>query len=212
MSKQAPRCSKAVMPLLGYLQQYFYHEDEILEKAGINQQNLHQLQANKLLPKASYKLKLDIRCCSFLADASLSEHVNFYPKAILNWLKIVQELQRPDLVFDFFCAQYKQQLLQLENMGLVSDNPSFGQDIDAHLKQEWHFFMEGIYGLCTKTGLPIDIASKELSMDIIKTLQKKPKSSQAQQKMLQLALTVFDGSCAMFAAHEYANSSRAVYL
>lgn len=201
-----------VLPLLDYLQQHFYHEQQLLDKAAICQAKLQQLQNDNVFPQASYQLQVHTHCRSFVTEARLAEHICFYPKSMLNWLTILEQLPTPEQAFGYFCQQYQQQLSDLRALGLSSDNPCFNQALPEHLEHEWQHFLAGTYGLCTKTGLPVDIASKELSMDIIKTLLPLPTRCDTQQKTLEKARQVFAQSCADFAPHELPLSSRKLYL
>jgi hypothetical protein len=81
-------------------------------------------------------------------------------------------------------------------------------EFNNHLKQEWSYFIDGTYGLCTRSGLPEDIAAKEFSILEISELLELSELDQEQLSKLTLAVNLLDSSSSMYAPHERLQSSR----
>ncbi|MCJ8295556.1 MAG: DUF6058 family natural product biosynthesis protein, partial [Colwellia sp.] len=77
-----------------------------------------------------------------------------------------------------------------------------------HINEEWYLFLSGIYGLCTKTGLPEDIAAKEFSILEINELSELDDLTDQQINKLTVAVNLLDSASSLFAPHERLRSSR----
>ncbi|RLM48934.1 hypothetical protein DVK02_18430, partial [Halobellus sp. Atlit-31R] len=86
-----------------------------------------------------------------------------------------------------------------------------GAGLAAHLREEWSHFLAGTYGLCTRCGLPEDIAAKELAICIIRELTATDNADPDRERLRQ-AVDLLDLSSSPFAPHERARSSRRRYI
>ncbi len=73
-------------------------------------------------------------------------------------------------------------------------------ELNQHIKEEWSHFINGVYGLYTKSGLPEDIAAKELS--------ELNELTSDEMTKLTLAVNLLDKASSLFAPHERLRSSR----
>lgn len=69
-------------------------------------------------------------------------------------------------------------------------------------------FLNGIYGLCTKSGLPEDIAAKEFAIIEINELSIFDALNKEQLVKLTNAVNLLDKVSSLFAPHERLKSSR----
>jgi len=90
----------------------------------------------------------------------------------------------------------------------VCNNFKLVSEIDASIKEAWGHFIQGTYGLCTKSGLPEDIAEKAVAIFEINRLTESDELSQAALTALEKAVNLLDKSSALFAPHERLRSSR----
>jgi len=194
------------MDLLSYLNQYFYTQAQLLDKCKINELAFKQYQKDAIMPLASYKL--NIQCDSFFGKHIAAQKTEYYPKAYLSWLVDISKIQETQNVFEIFSSRYKTQLKKLNELGFYSHDNKFNQNLSEHIKQEWQHFLKGTYGVCTKSGLVENIATKELTTTIVNELISNEGISGQKQKYLKVLIDLLDSVTSLFAPHERKTSSR----
>jgi len=206
------------MELINYLSRYFLTKQELLAATKITEQELSHYQQLKVMPKCSYKLQLNVASTSFFGLHNEEQEVEYYAKGYISWLAIVQSLNDVQSIYALFETRYKATIEELRIQGHYSTNDKINASLDLHIKEEWQHFLDGIYGLCTKSGLPEDIAAKEFSILEINeltatsqaTLQATELAELTEQQLSQLtrAVNLLDSASALFAPHERLKSSR----
>lgn len=196
------------MELIQYLNQYFFTQQELLDITKITEQDLLKYQEDGLMPKCSYKLSLNIKSDSFFGLHDDEQEIEYYAKGYSSWLAVVQSLNSKEAVYAVFANRYKIAIERLEESGYYSTNPKVTSELNEHINEEWSHFLNGIYGLCTKSGLPEDIAAKELSILVINELSEHNDLSHEQLNKLTLAVDLLDSASSLFAPHERLKSSR----
>jgi hypothetical protein len=195
------------MDLINYLNDNYYTKQQLLDLAKISAAELFSFQEKRVMPTCSYKLSLNYSSNSFLGEFNNQSEIEYYAKGYLSWigmLKVTADLQD---VFPLFAQRYAKSISELKNAGYSSHNAKVNSKLDLHIEEEWGHFLNGIYGLCTKSGLPEDIAGKELAVLQINEILELDK---AKINMTQLtkAVNLLDKSSSMFAPHERLKSSR----
>ncbi len=196
------------MELINYLNQYFYTRQELLALTKVTEADFARFQAGAVMPKCSYKLNLQLCSDSFFGVHTDEQLIEYYAKGYASWLALLQHVGSADEVFSIFSRRYRQTLSDLQAQGHHADSTKLTSELDSHLQQEWQHFLAGIYGLCTKTGLPEDIAAKELAVLEINQLIACDDLSAEQIIKLTAAVDLLDAASAFFAPHERAKSSR----
>jgi hypothetical protein len=164
-----------------------------------------------MMPRASYRLRMEVSCDSFFGAHQENKHLHYYAKGYASWIGLLQSLGDEGDAFRVFAERYRARLNQLKAAGLCTDNPKLGAGLNEHLREEWRHFLDGTYGVCTKTGLPEDIASKELAATIIREIIDSPVEqalSTRDRVCLTLAVDLLDTASSQFAPHEKERSSR----
>jgi len=80
------------------------------------------------------------------------------------WLGLTQLANSEDSLFDLFSDRYKNRIASLGALGQNTSYSKFNEKFDDHIREEWSYFLDGTYGLCTKPGLREDIAPTSLSV------------------------------------------------
>ncbi|MCO7190644.1 MULTISPECIES: DUF6058 family natural product biosynthesis protein [unclassified Pseudoalteromonas] len=194
--------------LFKYLDTTFYTTQKLLEIADISDQMLKALQDNKLMPRASYTLSLNLNCDSFFGHFKENHTLEYYAKGYALWLNAIRKEQNKAQAYEIFSARYRNMLTRLNCLGYSSNHPKLTTFLSDHIAQEWQHFLDGTYGLCTCTGLPEDIAAKEFAIIKINELCDLKKLGQADREVLTFAVNLLDGVSAPFAPHERDRSSR----
>ena len=196
------------MELIEYLSRNFYTQEELLSLTKINEEALKKYQEIGLMPKASYILKLDLTCDSFFGLHTEKHEKKYYAKGYTSWLSFIHTAPDKDNIYDEFSNRYVNTLDALKVAGHTSKNSKLTTGVANHIKEEWVHFINGIYGLCTKTGLPEDIAAKEFAVVEINELLEIEQLTDKQTEQLTLAVNLLDSASSMFAPHERLRSSR----
>lgn len=199
------------MELIRYLNDAYFTEQQLLDACGIDASELAALQERGVMPQPSYHLKLDIACDSFFGPRSEQASVSYYGKGNLAWIGVVQSVATAADAFAIFAQRYKYRLAALAAAGVTTSAEKLGAGLDAHIETEWKYFLDGTYGLCTKSGLPEDIAAKELAVFVIKEITGERADTvldDAMRARLTIAVDLLDTASSMFAPHERARSSR----
>ena len=186
----------------------FFSKQELLDVSKVSAQDLTRHQENGVMPKFSYKLNLKLQSDSFFGLHNDEQEIEYFAKGYSSWLAIVQSLSSTEAIYSVFANRYKVTIENLKEKGHSSNDPRVNSGIDKHIEEEWTHFLNGIYGLCTKSGLPEDIAAKEFSILEINELTKSTELTNEQIKSLTRAVNLLDLSSSLFAPHERLESSR----
>ncbi len=199
------------MELIRYLHEHFFSEQQLLAVSGIDLAELAGLQARAMMPQASYRVGMEVRCESYFGPHSEQANMAYYAKGYASWIGLLQSLGSQADALRIFSERYQSRLRQLVQAGMCTKNPQFHAGLQQHLGEEWGHFLAGTYGLCTKTGLPEDIAAKSLSSVIIEEIiaNRSEQALTAHDRVcLTLAVDLLDTVSARFAPHERSRSSR----
>jgi len=195
------------MDLINYLNENYYTKQQLLDLAKISEAELSHFQEKRVMPTCSYKLSLNYLSDSFFGEFKNHNEIEYYAKGYLSWLGMLQVTTDLEDVFPIFARRYAESITQLKSLGYSSSDAKVNSKLDLHIEEEWGHFLNGIYGLCTKSGLPEDIAAKELAvLQISETLALDKENIDLAQ--LTKAVNLLDKSSAMFAPHERLKSSR----
>ncbi len=190
------------MELLDYLHTHFLTRAQLLAACATDGAHLDAFTAAGTMPAPSYRLKIRIDCASYFGEHEESHALDWYAVGYVDWLRMLLA-DEPD-PYGRFAARYRAALDALPLRGLVAT--------DAHLRSEWRHFLDGTYGLCTRSGLPEDIAAKELAIHVIRALTDDGRAlDAAEDKRLAQARDLLDRASSLFAPHERTRSSRARY-
>lgn len=195
------------MDLINYLNNNYYTKQQLLDLAKVNEVELSYFQENKVMPTCSYKLSLSYMSDSFFGEFNHQDEIEYYAKGYVSWIGMLKVTANLQDVFSIFAQRYTQSISDLKEAGYNSNNAKVNSTLDLHIKEEWGHFLNGIYGLCTKSGLPEDIAGKELAILQINEILEQDKAK-VDLSQLTKAVNLLDRSSSMFGPHERLKSSR----
>jgi hypothetical protein len=208
-----PCPSMAGMNLIDYLHTHFLTREQLLAQTCMAGARLDALQAAGMMPRPSYRLRLDVACDSFFGPHTESHAIDWYAQGYVAWAGLLEALDGSQQAYQVFAERYRRHLAQLA----VDKLGSYPQDLtgDAHITAEWSHFLDGTYGLCTRSGLPEDIAAKEAAITLIRALTASgtPQGLDEEARgRLAAAVDLLDRASSPFAPHEVARSSRRRYV
>jgi len=203
----------AGMTLIDYLNRHFLTREQLLARCGIDEGRLSELQARGMMPRPSYRLRVELSCDSFFGPHGERHAIDWYPQGASAWAGLLAALDDPRQAYGIFASRYRRRLARLGDDGL----PAAGDALsgDAHIASEWRHFLDGTYGLCTRAGLPEEIAAKEAAIVLIRELTAlgaRQGLNEEQRRRLAAAVDLLDRVSAPFAPHEVARSSRRRYV
>jgi len=196
------------MELIDYLHTHFLTRAQLLAACATDGARLDGLTAAGTMPAPSYRLRVRIDCTSFFGDHAEDHAVDWHARGNVAWMRML--LDGADDPFSCFAERYR---AALETLDLYRAAPSPALMADAHVREEWGHFIAGTYGLCTRTGLPEEIAAKELAIGVIRALTDDGRPLDGTERArLAAAIDLLDRASSPFAPHERARSSRGRYV
>jgi hypothetical protein len=196
------------MDLIDYLNTHFLNREQLLAACAADSARLDALARAGGMPAPSYRLKIRVDCSSFFGDHVEDHAVDWYARGYVDWLRML--LDGAHDPYAVFAARYR---AALDALPLFRALPAPELAAEAHLKSEWQHFIAGTYGLCTRTGLPEDVAAKELAIRIIRMLTDDGgQLDDRGRELLAEAIDLLDRASSPFAPHERARSSRGRYI
>ncbi|MCO7223512.1 DUF6058 family natural product biosynthesis protein [Pleionea sp. CnH1-48] len=196
------------MELIQYLERHFYNRQELLALSKVTTEELLKYQQQEMMPNCSYRVSFELKSDSFFGAHQEAHETEYYAKGYASWLGIVKTLESKEHVYEHFYQRYIRKIAELKKLGHWSDDPKVNAQIDLHISSEWKYFLDGTYGLCTQSGLPEDIAAKELAILEINQLSSEESLTVEQTAQLTKAVNLLDEASSLFAPHERPKSSR----
>lgn len=202
--------------LLNYLYTHFCERSDFCATAQISSECLAELEAAKLVPKASYIVQVDLAATSFVAQHNEQKTYSFYRKEQLDWLAEIdaENINTEAAARTKFDTQYNAaiELFLQSKLGKNIANifPKSQWNLSDYA-DTWVHFTNGTYGLCTTTGLPNEIFKKHIYIRFIEFITAANQPHEIPNNILNLlkqAVNALDEIEADFAPHEVALSSR----
>ncbi len=205
-----------------YIKENFIESNELCQVSEISHQDLETLIDNELIPNSSYQIKVTYKINSPLGDEKvISEVKKYYPKSVINLIQKNKNLNNS--------SEFKQSLkTEFINTFVNSNNNNFGYDniieedgsinmekLNLAFEQEWQYYLQGIYGICTLNGTGAEIAKKEIAVKRLIEFNKKHgenKLSDNDKEILSVLNNEFNEISNLFAPYQRINSSRGKYL
>lgn len=124
------------MELINYLNSNFFTLPQLLDTTKITEQEFRRYQDNEVMPKASYKLDVNLKSDSFFGIHEETHYIEYYAKGYASWLGIVRSLNDGDLIYDEFSTRYERAIAELKSAGHFSPNPKVNLGLTKHIKEE----------------------------------------------------------------------------
>jgi hypothetical protein len=198
------------MKLQEYLSEFFHTRAQLLAAAQLPDSEFKAFQDAGVMPKPSYVLRTRLACSSFFGEHEETVETEYYARQYVEWLSLLKTTADTDAIKPVFLARYRNAVERLLSRGFTTASEKLTTGLDAHIESEWSHFIAGTYGLCTKSGLPEDIAAKEIGVVIINELLATGADGDdpAFRKRLGDAVDLLDAASKDFAPHERERSSR----
>lgn len=216
------------MTSLDYIHENFLTLEELSKQHFLSIELLQHYIDAGCLPKPSYKVTNSVTIDSVLGHCEEeSDMIGYFPKSYQSKFELIHSLaskmsiqEVKKFLYERFINIYAETLHECEAhlWGLASYISSDGilcSEGKKFIDEEWHHYIAGTYGLCTKSATTKDIAIKEASVAKIThllSLNETAALSNEQCENLKSAVDALDKVSALFAPHELASSSRQKYI
>lgn len=192
------------MELIDYLSSHFLTRAQLLAACACDGASLDAFTAAGSMPAPSYRLRVRIDCASFFGPHAEDHALDWYATGCAAWLRMLSGGAADP--YAQFAARYR---AALAAQPLFRTGATDSLASEEHVRSEWTHFLAGTYGLCTRSGLPEDIAAKELAIHVIRALTDDGRTPDAAGlTRLAAAVDLLDRASSPFAPHEQARSSR----
>lgn len=202
--------------LLNYLYEHYYERSVFCAAANIDSKSLDELETANLVPKASYILEVELLAKSFVAEHQEVQKYQFYLKSQLEWLAQIagKSISTQNAAQHYFETQYglaiERFLTTQLGQKIVAIYPQSAWGLSDY-SETWQHFLNGTYGLCTRTGLPNEIFLKHIYIRFIEFVTQANRPNKIKPNLLNLlgeAVVVLDKVESDFAPYEVEKSSR----
>ncbi|MCG2585251.1 DUF6058 family natural product biosynthesis protein [Massilia sp. TS11] len=186
------------MELLDYLYAHGLSEPALLAALGLTRPQLLALAG---MPQPSYRLRISLSCMSFFGTHAAADRLAIYGRGYVGWGRALLDGANG---LALFTARYRQRLAEIGGLALATP---------AQLASEWTHFLDGTYGLCTRSGLPEEIAEKEWAIQRLRALSASEQALTADDMQeIRHWIARLDAVSPAFAPHERSRSSRATWI
>lgn len=202
--------------LLNYLYDCYYETTQFCTAAQIDQVRLKELGVARIIPDASYIVDVELNSESFVAKHREAQQHKFYLKGHVEWVAQISDknISTENAARHYFETQYNLAIDEFlaSELGekIVNIYPRSKWSLSDY-SETWQHFLDGTYGLCTRTGLPREIFLKHIYIRFIEfvTAANQPKNiSSDLLDLLGEAVEALDKVESDFAPHEVRQSSR----
>ncbi|UTW59478.1 hypothetical protein KFE96_03990 [Kordiimonas sp. SCSIO 12603] len=206
-----------------YIKSNYLTLEDVAVRSGISDARLIEMIEAGCLPHAAYRLEQTYEVSSIFGQHNHRESKGYYPyshvekaAALLEKNKSWDELAIEEK--ERFRSIYKVTLEEhrAADFGMAEyfkkDGEAGGEAFEVFIASEWQHYLDGTYGLCTKTASAREIALKEVMIAKIKYLLTSETFSEIELTELEKAVDTLDAVSAEFAPHERERSSRGQYI
>lgn len=213
------------MTSLEYILANFISMPQLAELSGQTQDTIGEFIAARCLPGPAYRLEGQVALSSVFGDHKEVWAASFFPRSHVEKVRSIARQEAPleavaSSIEAAFKAEYRMLLVELQagDFGMADlfhpDGTLADRQTEELLDKEWNHYLDGTYGLCTRSASVREIATKEIMIARIKYLseQLEQNPTDALRDELAQAVDVLDSVSAPFAPHEISRSSRQSYI
>ena len=205
-----------------YIKENFIEANELCQIVGISLQELEELIKNELIPNASYKVNITYEISSPLGDEKVASEIQkYFPKSIIDLIKRNRKLKKSSDFKKILKAEFIETFVKSSDNkfgydGIIKENGSVDiEKLNLAFEEEWQYYLQGIYGICTLNGTGIEIAKKEIAVKKLIVFNKEhseKKLTDNDKETLNILNTKFNEVSNLFAPYQRESSSRGKYL
>lgn len=208
-----------------YITSHFLTYEELEKRSGFDRSHIDAMIEAGCLPGPAYKIQASLSISSFFGEYPESEEVLYFPESHVAKIKSIGAMEPPleDMAKllrhefeEIYRAILEQQQAYQYGLGNLFSKHNIveGSAAETFLDSEWRHYLDGTYGVCTRSASFEEIALKEVMIAKIKTLTARIEQAATGSllKALREAVGQLDNVSAPFAPHEVTRSSRGKWI
>lgn len=202
--------SRIIMKDIEYIEANFIEQESLCELTNITLIKLNELIDKELIPDCSYKIESKKVITSPLGDKKeLIDIKKYFPKSVI--VLIEKNISKSSEEFkNEMKKEFIEAVLKYDTGNLLYKNK---EELDELFENEWSFFVQGVYGICTLHSSPTEIAKKGIVVQKLKNfLEKEMKSNSESKDELMKLNEEYNEVANLFAPYQRENSSRGIYI
>jgi hypothetical protein len=153
--------------LLSYLEAQFISEETLLNRLKTDKKTLTKLQSEGKAPKPSYELQVKLGLKAPSGSQSQLNKERYYAQGYEQWVNMVIDHTDSLESQAIFSHHYKTQIHTLMHIYAFPKSVEEYYTQESHIKEKWDAFLNGHLGQTTKTGLPTDIATQSIALEML---------------------------------------------
>lgn len=205
---------------LNYLEENFLTLEQIASRTDISAEVIKSFINKKITPEPSYIVRQIIEITSPLEDKhEIEEVVWYFPESYVELLKASQNKSAENLK-QSFVAEMRRHLLGHSAKEFAYGNvfESGGkpneEKLAGELENEWRYYNQGIYGICTLHAIPREIIEKEIAVKKLLNALDTFSAGELINRKSEISLIIdeFDKVSNLFAPYQRESNSRGKYV
>ncbi len=198
-----------------YIEENYIEWDELCKKMKISSDELNQLINSEKVPKPSYEIIHKMKICSPLNDFVEKEiQKKYFPLKSLELLKQIKQKQEETSILEFKKDLYQALEAHPYKSYAYPDITKANGDIDSvifdkYAEEKWHYYISGVYGICTQNVSVQEIVRKGIVVQRLKEFQE---NDNKDNELLKVLDKEYNEVAALFAPYQRQESSREKYL
>ena len=201
---------------LSYIESHFLEWAEVCKRAGISSEALAQLIADQAIPKPAYAVAIHVEISSPLPDSTVEKKSKkYFPPNILERIREVRanpQTAREKFKIALYEALEKHRDKSYAYTGLLdADGAIDPAAFEAYFKEKWGYYIDGVYGICTRHMRPGEIVRKGIAVNQLTEFdavhQGRPLNA-VQRARLQAIEAAYNEVATDFAPYQRRKSSR----
>lgn len=205
---------------LKYLSENFLTLEQLASRTKSSVEEIERFIAMEIIPRPSYIVRRTVEISSPLDDAhTIEETILYFPESYVELLKKSRAKNAEEIKKSFIEAMSEHLLAHSAKefaYGNVfeTDGTAKQEKVSQELENEWDYFCQGIYGICTLHATPQEVIEKEIAVKkLLDFLDKNPADELANhQDEIVKIVEEFDKVAQIFAPYQRAASSRGKYV
>jgi len=203
--------------LLNYLYTNFMEETEFAQAINTPKQQLRNLITTRVFPAPSYVYNSNGQSISFIGTFTDTGTYRFHLQGHRAWHEAIlqndltTESRARRYFFNRYEAEKKAFLEGSLGGALAKVSPEIPARFDTtHASSTWGYFLDGVYGVCTRDGQPETIFRKQICVMFIEHMTAGHADAMTDDflALLKRAVTFLDSVESDFAPHEVKQTSR----
>ena len=205
-----------------FIEENYIEEKELCTLTEISIADLHDLIENELVPNASFVIETNKVIRSPLGDQiRIQETKKYFSKNIIKLIEENKEIKESSEIKKQFKSEFIEALRNNKDKRYAYGN-LLGTDgeldrtkLDSAFEEEWKYYCQGIYGICTLNANAEAIAKKEIAVKKLIEFNERHKNkelTEEERETLKLLNAEYNSISNLFAPYQRATSSRGKYL